>query len=202
MDALREAAIARAWADLPTQIQAHPGIKALHRAALAALAQPAAPDAQPDNPACKSVQKRLAVQQPDAQPVQQPDPAIEEALTEGEFKPRHWTVSACRAIEQNPSGALNIIQSLKRQLAAAQAAQPAPQPLTITPREVVRQVFEVCEDFEATPESPGDTKEVERFKSGVRFASNRIRNAIGDWLTEEERAAGITAAPKTDKERG
>ena len=85
-------------------------------------------------------------------------------------------------------------------LAAPVAAPPVPsvppaEPAaasSITPREVAHQVFEVCEDFEATPESPGDSQEVERFKAGVRFASKRIRNAIGDWLTEEERA---TAQP-------
>lgn len=80
----------------------------------------------------------------------------------------------------------------------AQASVPSAEPAepaaasSITPREVAHQVFEVCEDFEATPESPGDSQEVERFKAGVRFASKRIRNAIGDWLTEEERA---TAQP-------
>lgn len=194
MDALREAAIARAWADLPTQIQAHPGIKALHRAALAALAQPAAPDAQPDNPACKSVQKRLAVQQPDAQPVQQPDPAIEEALTEGEFKPRHWTVSACRAIEQNPSGALNIIQSLKRQLAAAQAAQPAPQPhkgLTVqSDADGVWLAFAASTGLHAL-------LHVERIADSH---GGIVSKALRDWAADVQ-AAGITAAPTTEAAR-
>ena len=35
-------ALQRAWDDLPKQLQAHPGVKALHRAALSAGAQPAA----------------------------------------------------------------------------------------------------------------------------------------------------------------
>lgn len=53
-------------------------------------------------------------------------------------------------------------------------------------REVARQVFAVCEDFEATPDAASDSQEVERFKAGQRFAAKRIRNAIGTWLTDEE----------------
>ncbi len=69
----------------------------------------------------------------------------------------------------------------------AQAAGPVPA------REVARQVFALCEQFEDLPDGAQDSQEVERFRAGQRFAAKRIRNAIGTWLTDEEntrRAAG------------
>lgn len=57
---------------------------------------------------------------------------------------------------------------------------------TVTAREVARAAFEVCEFFEDIADKPDDTKEVERFKAGQRYAAKSIRKTLGAWLTDEE----------------
>lgn len=61
-------------------------------------------------------------------------------------------------------------------------------------REVARQVFSLCEQFEGLPAFASDSREIERFKAGQRFAAKRIRNAIGNWVTHEDRQARLDAA--------
>lgn len=104
-----------------------------------------------------------------------------EADARGVCPPQNWT-----------SRAADEITRLRAALSAPPPVVPA--------REVARQVFEVCEDYEATPETPGDSQEVERFKAGVRFAAKRIRGAIGTWLTDEELSARA-AAPQAPTQR-
>jgi hypothetical protein len=80
-------------------------------------------------------------------------------------------------------------------LYAAQPAAPTSQPVQavpLTPRDVARQVFALCEQFEDLQDSPADSFGVQRHIAGQRYAAKRIRNAIGDWLTEQERAHNIT----------
>jgi len=92
-----------------------------------------------------------------------------------------------------------MLRAQHEEITRLRAALSAPPPV-VPAREVARQVFEVCEDYEATPETPGDSQEVEPFKAGVRFAAKRIRGAIGTWLTDEELSARA-AAPQAPTRR-
>lgn len=76
--------------------------------------------------AVEALRAALSTPQP-AAPQSDPyaPPEIHEAIERGEFEPGHWTISAQRAIEKNPSGALRIIARLRDEVASLKAA---PQP--------------------------------------------------------------------------
>lgn len=122
-------------------------------ALLAALSapQPAAPEPddvrelrkwlneEPNRPIDRAALARvLAAPQPAAQ---QSDPCappeIQEAIERGEFEPGHWTISAQRAIEKNPSGALRIIARLRDEVASLKAAPQPAQAVPLTDEQIV-----------------------------------------------------------------
>jgi len=70
-------------------------------------------------------------------------------------------------------------------------------PLTVA--DVRRAAFELCEFFEDVRDLPNDSRDVERFKAGQRYAAKRIRQGLGTWLTDEENKR--SAERRAEKER-
>jgi hypothetical protein len=88
-----------------------------------------------------------------------------------------------------PSLAVHRLQCDVERLAAL-AAHPVAGEQAVTARDVWKQVAALCEASEELPDAPeANGPHAAGFARGRRFEAKGIRNAIGGWLLEAERAA-------------
>lgn len=139
--------------------------------ALVAAPQPAAPQSDPYAP-----------------------PEIQEAIKRGEFEPGQWTVSAQRAIEKNPSGALRIIARLRDEVASLKAA-PAPAqavPPTMPPAYMLAKLQMVMPLFQESRDALTAITEQQRKLHGISpTLAERMDEAGTFSLDDWQRAHGI-----------